>query len=143
MRGKADLGQLLSFAAVRWRRRLREDVAARGFPFFSEARSEVLAHLPVEGLPQAALAPRMGMSKQAVQQFIDQLVADGVVLRETDPDDKRLKIIRLTELGSRARAEAERMRQSLDTDLRAALGDKSYRRLRKALRKMLEQPQNG
>ena len=137
MSEKADLGQLLGLAAVQWRRRLREDVAARGFPFFAEARSEVLAHVPAEGLPQAALAPRMGMSKQAVQQFIDQLVADGVVTREANPIDKRLKTIRLTELGLRARQEADRIRQSIDTDLRVAIGDKGYRRLRKTLRKMV------
>lgn len=137
MSEKADLGQLLGLAAVQWRRRLREDVAARGFPFFAEARSEVLAHVPAEGLPQAALAPRMGMSKQAVQQFIDQLVADGVVTREANPIDKRLKTIRLTELGLRARQEADRIRQSIDTDIRVTIGDKGYRRLRKTLRKMV------
>ena len=137
MSEKADLGQLLALAAVQWRRRLREDVAARGFPFFAEARSEVLAHVPAEGLPQAALAPRMGMSKQAVQQFIDQLVADGVVTREANPIDKRLKTIRLTELGLRARQEADRIRQSIDTDIRVAIGDKGYRRLCKTLRKMV------
>ncbi|HEY0854702.1 MAG TPA: MarR family transcriptional regulator [Devosia sp.] len=137
MSEKADLGQLLGLAAVQWHRRLREDVAARGFPFFAEARSEVLAHVPAEGLPQAALAPRMGMSKQAVQQFIDQLVADGVVTREANPIDKRLKTIRLTELGLRARQEADRIRQSIDTDIRVAIGDKGYRRLRKTLRKMV------
>lgn len=137
MSEKADLGQLLALAAVQWRRRLREDVAARGFPFFAEARSEVLAHVPAEGLPQAALAPRMGMSKQAVQQFIDQLVADGVVTREANPIDKRLKTIRLTELGLRARQEADRIRQSIDADIRVAIGDKGYRRLRKTLRKMV------
>lgn len=137
MSEKADLGQLLGLAAVQWRRRLREDVAARGFPFFAEARSEVLAHVPAEGLPQAALAPRMGMSKQAVQQFIDQLVADGVVTREANPIDKRLKTIRLTELGLRARQEADRIRQSIDADIRVAIGDKGYRRLRKTLRKMV------
>ena len=137
MSEKADLGQLLGLAAVQWRRRLREDVAARGFPFFAEARSEVLAQVPAEGLPQAALAPRMGMSKQAVQQFIDQLVADGVVTREANPIDKRLKTIRLTELGLRARQEADRIRQSIDADIRVAIGDKGYRRLRKTLRKMV------
>ena len=123
MSEKADLGQLLGMAAMQWRRRLREDVAARGFPFFAEARSEVLAHVPAEGLPQAALAPRMGMSKQAVQQFLDQLVADGVVTRETDPEDKRFKTVRLTALGLRAREEAERTRRALDADIRLAVGD--------------------
>jgi DNA-binding MarR family transcriptional regulator len=112
-------------------------VAARGFPFFAEARSEVLAHVPPEGLAQAALSARMGMSKQAVQQFLDQLVADGVVTRETDPEDKRLKTVRLTELGLRAREEAERTRRALDADIRLAVGDKGYKRLRRALRKLV------
>jgi DNA-binding MarR family transcriptional regulator len=137
MAEKADLGQLLGLAATQWRRQLRDGVAARGFPFFAEARSEVLAHVPPEGLAQAALSVRMGMSKQAVQQFLDQLAADGVVTRETDPADKRLKTVRLTELGLRAREEAERTRRALDADIRLAVGDKGYKRLRKALRKLV------
>jgi DNA-binding MarR family transcriptional regulator len=137
MSQKADLGQLLGQAATLWLRRLRQDVAARGFPFFAEARAEVLAHVPAEGLPQAALSTRMGITKQAVQQHIDQLVADGAVSRETDPHDRRLKIVRLTDLGLAARAEADRTRRSIETDIRLAVGDKGYKRLRKALRKMV------
>ena len=138
MSEKADLGQLLGVAATQWRRRLRDGVAARGFPFFAEARAEVITHVPPKGLPQAALGPLMGMSKQAVQQFLDQLVADGVVTREPDPEDKRLKTVRLTALGLRAREEAERTRRALDADIRLAVGDKGYKRLRKALRKLVE-----
>ena len=137
MAEKADLGQLLGLVATQWRRQLRDGVAAQGFPFFAEARAEVLAHVPPEGLAQAALSARMGMSKQAVQQFLDQLVADGVVTRETDPGDKRLKTVRLTELGLRAREEAERTRRALDADIRLAVGDKGYKRLRRALRKLV------
>jgi len=136
MAEKADLGQLLGLAATRWRSQLRDGVAARGYPFFAEARSEVLVHVPPEGVAQAALSARMGMSKQAVQQFLDQLVADGAVTRESDPADKRLKTVRLTELGLRARDEADRTRRSLDADIRLAVGDKGYKRLRKALRKL-------
>lgn len=134
MSEKRDLGQLLGAAATQWRRRQREDVAARGFPFFAEARSELLVHIQPEGVAQASLSGRLGISKQAVQQFIDQLVADGAVTREPDPKDKRLKTIRLTELGQRARDEAERVRRSIDADIRIAVGDKGYKRLRKALR---------
>lgn len=138
MSEKADIGQLLGQAATHWRYRLRHDVAARGFPFFAEARAEVLTHVPAEGMPQAALSTRMGITKQAVQQHIDQLVADGAVSRAPDPNDKRLKIVRLTELGLRAREEAERTRRAIEADIRLAVGEKGYKRLRKTLRKLAE-----
>lgn len=138
MAQKSDLGDLLGRAAQQWRRRLRDDVAARGYPFYAEARSELLAHVPAEGVAQAALSARMGITKQAVQQFIDQLVADGAVSREPHPTDRRLKTIRLTELGSRAREQAERTRRAIETDMRLTIGDKGLKRLRKALNKLLK-----
>lgn len=137
MAEKPDIGQLLGLAASQWRTRLREDVAARGYPFYTEARSEVLAHIPPEGLGQAQLSGRMGITKQAVQQLVDQLVADGAVTREADPRDKRLKTIRLTPLGLGAREQAERTRRSIEADIRVAVGDKGFKRLRKTLRKLV------
>ena len=137
MSQKPDLGDLLGRAAQQWRRRLREDVAARGYAFYGEARAEVLAHVPSDGVAQAALSARMGITKQAVQQLVDQLVADGAVSREVHPTDKRLKTIRLTDLGARARDQAERTRRAIEADMRLTVGDKGFKRLRKALRKLV------
>lgn len=41
----------------------------------------------------------MGISTAASSQLIDRMVSDGLILRTEDPDDRRVKQIRLTEKG--------------------------------------------
>lgn len=131
------LGLQLSRAALDWRSRMRGEMASRGYPWHQEARGEVLAHLGEAGLSQTELTARMGFSKQAVQQLIDQLAADGVVERRPDPADKRARRIELTELGLRDLGERQKVRRSIEADYRLKLGDKRYKRLEKALKKLL------
>jgi DNA-binding MarR family transcriptional regulator len=56
------------------------------------------------GLRLTALAEMAGMTKQSVGEIVDDLEARGYVKRIPDPDDKRAKIICLTERGERAQA---------------------------------------
>src|SRR3954465_15320697 len=76
----------------------RTEMARRGFAWHLTASGEVLQHLGAEGLSQTALVLSMGISKQAVQQLLDHLEANGVVRRETDPADKRARRVVLTDL---------------------------------------------
>jgi len=50
------------------------------------------------------VAELAGMTKQSVGEIVDDLVARGYVKRIPDPDDKRAKIICLTDRGARAQA---------------------------------------
>lgn len=131
-----DMGLMLARAAMTWRSRMRREMTERGFPWHAEARGDVLPHLGPDGASQASLATRMGFSKQAVQQLIDQLVDDGVVQRLADPADKRARRIVLTELGLRDLDERGRVRRAIEADYRLKLGDKRYKRLEKTLRKL-------
>jgi DNA-binding MarR family transcriptional regulator len=56
------------------------------------------------GLRLTILAEMAGMTKQSVGEIVDDLEARGYVKRVPDPDDKRAKIICLTERGERAQA---------------------------------------
>jgi DNA-binding MarR family transcriptional regulator len=56
------------------------------------------------GLRLTVLAEMAGMTKQSVGEIVDDLVARGYVKRIPDPEDKRAKIICLTERGERAQA---------------------------------------
>jgi len=56
------------------------------------------------GLRLTVLAEMAGMTKQSVGEIVDDLEARGYVKRIPDPDDKRAKIICLTERGERAQA---------------------------------------
>src|SRR3954452_16330886 len=54
------------------------------------------------GMRLTVLAEMAGMTKQSVGEIVDDLEARGYVKRVPDPDDKRAKIICLTDRGERA-----------------------------------------
>lgn len=126
----------LADAAAAARRTFRNDMAARGFPWHLNASGEVVAHVPPHGLSQAALVASMGLSKQAVQQLLDQLEAAGVVRREVDPADHRARRVVLTEIGLEDRAAQKQALQSLEETVRDRLGKKLFGKFEKALRRL-------
>lgn len=132
------IGIALHRAAADWRATFRAEMAVRGFPWHMAASGEVLAHLGPSGIAQTELTARMGLSKQAVQQLLDQLETDGVVRRESDPADKRAKRVVLTELGLADFAERNRVKQQIEERYRDKLGKKLFGKLEKALRKLAE-----
>lgn len=128
----ASLGHRLVRAA-----RLFNEVALAEFrrdPRFSFARPShltVMPHLDLDGTRLGELARRMGVSKQAAGQLVDELERRGIVERRPDPDDGRAKRVSFTDLGRDAllsglgalsRAEAE-LTQEMDPTAVAALSD--------------------
>jgi DNA-binding MarR family transcriptional regulator len=92
--------------------------------------------LSLSGISQSLLAERMGLTKQAVQQSLDQLEKLALIRREPDPVDKRAKYVVLTEAGLFAletRRDAEKEAEKL---LKDALGKKAVKELSKGLRKL-------
>lgn len=132
------IGLALWRAAQDWRGRMRAELAARGYPWHQGAAGEVLAHLGPSGISQALLTERMGLSKQAVQQLIDQLEAQGVVDRIPDPDDGRAKRIVLTELGLRDFAERNKVKRLIENQYRDRLGPEAFAALEAALARLAD-----
>ena len=80
--------------------------ATAGHPWFSETRAGLMGHIPRGGIRQSALIERVATTKQAVQQILDGLEAEGIVERIADPADGRGKYVRYT--GARAAGAARR-----------------------------------
>jgi DNA-binding MarR family transcriptional regulator len=85
--------------ARQWKIEFDAQMLTRGYPWVAEARGGVIGHLRPGGRPQSELAALLGVSKQAVQQFVDELVEEGAVERVVDPSDARGRIVRLTARG--------------------------------------------
>jgi len=62
----------------------------------------VFRFLREEGMRPTRLAALAGMTKQSIGEITDDLLARGYVERIADPEDRRAKLIRLTEQGKRA-----------------------------------------
>ena len=67
-----------------------------GTPRIRPAHTSVFPHLDHAGTRLTDLAARMGISKQAVGQLVDELEQMGVVERIADPSDGRAKLIRFS-----------------------------------------------
>lgn len=133
-----DLGKLLQQADESWQARLRRGLAEQVPTAALGAGAAVLARLdPAAGMSQTALTAQMGLSKQAVQQLLDQLEAQGLVRREPDPADKRAKRIILTAPGAEAALRRAAASATLEGQLRETLGRKRFKALRKALRDLV------
>ncbi len=92
--------------------------------FFSEFRSEleqsefgdirpthgcVFRHVQGEGLRLTDIAERAKLTKQSVGEIVDDLVERGYAQRIPDPEDRRAKLICLTEKGEAAQLHGRRL----------------------------------
>jgi DNA-binding MarR family transcriptional regulator len=120
-----------------WKAEFDAAMAARGHHWFAEARSNLLPHLDRDGTAQSVLQSRMGLTKQAVQQFVDELVADGILQRRTNPDDRRGKMLSFTRKGQRVLADANIVKVEIQSRYCAQLGEARFAAFMAAL-KVLE-----
>ena len=126
----------VSHLAAAWRQHYRDEMARRGFPWHLTAVGDLLDHLPATGISQATLTAATGLTKQAVQQSLDQLEQHGVIRREPDPADKRARRIVVTELGLRNLSERRAVLEAIEERARDALGKKPFKALKKTLRSL-------
>ncbi len=66
------------------------------------AHTTLLPHVDLEGTRLTDLASRLGVTKQAAGQLVDELVEMGMLERVPDPADARAKLVRFTKRGRAA-----------------------------------------
>jgi DNA-binding MarR family transcriptional regulator len=97
------------------------------------AHTALFPHLDFEGIRLTDLAARVGVTKQAVGQLVDDLVALGMVQRIEDPTDKRAKRIRFSRRGYAALMHGLGILGDLEKALRSAVGVRRMRDLHETL----------
>jgi DNA-binding MarR family transcriptional regulator len=133
-RGLLPIGQLARDLLARFEAEL---IAAAPFTAagigLRSVHNHVLRHLDLDGTRASVIAERAGLTRQAITQIVDELVAAGVVTREPDPQDGRAKRIVYTDAG-RAQFDASRARiAAIEDGWRAQLGDERWADLRAGL----------
>jgi len=109
-----------------WKAEYEAAMTELGHGFIAEARGAVIGHLRLSGAPQSRVAAELGISKQAVQQLVDELEAEGIVERVPNPEDARGKLVRLTGRGAAALRDSNRIKQQIEDRYRAVLGDAGF-----------------
>ncbi|MEX3011945.1 MarR family winged helix-turn-helix transcriptional regulator [Hoeflea sp. TYP-13] len=125
-------------ARDRWKTRFVDAMQQRGHGWFTEARANLLGLMPRKGMRQADLVARSGLSKQAIQQFVDALVSEGILQRKRDPDDARGKIVGLTEKGMQAMHDADEVKRTVEEEIAARFSPEEYAVFSRVLRQIAE-----
>lgn len=104
----------------------------------TSARWQVLGAIALSPvpLPVAHIANNMGLTRQAVQRSVDEMLSDGLVRLDPNPHHKRAMLVTMTERGTGAlRAASERQERWADV-LAAGLSPKDIEAADRLLREL-------
>jgi DNA-binding MarR family transcriptional regulator len=134
--GSRNLGTLLRDPWLELNARLNAAVAERGFDDVRPALSAVFQHLRDEGSRITEIAERAQLTKQTVVYLVNELERLGYVERAADEGDGRAKLVRPTEKGHAAVAEARRVAAEIEAEWSRLLGAERMGQLRALLEEL-------
>lgn len=108
--------------ARRYRAMLDERLRPMGYGTARMEALSMIARAP-EPSAQVAIARRIGIEGPTLTRMLDALEADGLVLRRQDPNDRRTKLIELTDAGRAALAEITQVAHAFRADVLTDLAD--------------------
>lgn len=112
----------------------RVAASAPAGPRVRPAHTALFPHLGFEGIRLTDLAAKVGVTKQAVGQLVDDLAALGMVERVSNPDDSRAKRIRFSRRGHAALMHGLGVLRAIQDGLAAAVGARRMRELHETLK---------
>ncbi|HEX9102281.1 MAG TPA: MarR family transcriptional regulator [Polyangia bacterium] len=127
---------MLFRAARLWNEEAMARVQRRA-PAARLAHTTLLPHIDLDGTRQTEIARRAGISKQAVGQLVDDLVALGMLARVPDPLDGRAQLVRFTDEGIAQLLVGLDVLDEIEIDLGGDVGAGALDRLRQGLAKLL------
>ena len=139
------VGALLRRPAVMVRHEVMKDLRSAGFDDVLPAHLGVFQHPGPDGQRPGVLAMRTRASKQAMNHLLHQLETSGYIVREAHPDDRRTRVVRLTERGWAAQSVIQQTMARLEREWYQALGEDMYGGLARALERLQDvlEKQNG
>jgi DNA-binding MarR family transcriptional regulator len=130
---EATLQVLFKVARLLDERALARIAEREGAPRLRRSHTSLLPHIDLEGTRVTELADRVGVTKQAVSQLVDELESWGVLARVADPDDARARRVVFTDLGKRGLIEGLSVLEDLEAELASAIGKTPMKDLRRVL----------
>ena len=127
------VGALLRRPAVLVRHEVMASLHDAGFDDVLPAHLCVFQHPGPDGMRPGILAARTSASKQAMNHLLHQLEEGGYITRESHPDDRRTRVVRLTDRGWAAIGVIRETMTRLERHWAEALGPELYAGLAHAL----------
>lgn len=143
LRDAATLQLLFKAARLANERALARAASDPAAPPVRPAHTALFPHLDFEGIRLTDLASRVGVTKQAVGQLVDDLVQIGMVERVNDPTDKRARRVRFSRRGHGALMHGLGILCDLQDALGEAVGRRRMRELHETLRRLIDAMERG
>jgi DNA-binding MarR family transcriptional regulator len=97
------------------------------------SHTSLFPHIDLAGTRVTDLAERLGVTKQAASQLVDDLEGLGVLARLPDPDDARARRVVFTELGRAGLLEGLSVLRAIERELSDKVGERKMEQLHSAL----------
>ncbi len=112
---------------------LQNLLSAKGWPSITRAQSLVFVNIGEGVTRPSEIATRIGVTRQAIHQTLNELIELGYLELEPDPTDKRAKVIRYTEKGGRLGLDALAALKVVEEELAKRIGKAAMDAMRQAL----------
>jgi DNA-binding MarR family transcriptional regulator len=99
----ASLGLLLRLAHQQWTQAVDAALDAAGFGDIRPPHANVFTFVPRDGIQVSELTKLARVRKQTMAQAVEELEALGYVERRPDPNDRRARLVFLTDRGKKVR----------------------------------------
>lgn len=134
---EADPALMLQALARRMATRTVDDVAAAVGAPVRESDGYVFQHLLPGPLTIGELARRLGITQQGASKAVSDMERRGLVIRDADPDDRRVRQVSLTSTALDAVVAARRTRADIAELVEETLGPRRAASFRRALVELL------
>ena len=131
------LGLLLRLLNQHWGNHVHEALQKAGFDGLGAANANVIPFVPEEGIQVSELAKLANVRKQSMAQSVEQLEKLGYLERRPDPNDRRARLVFLTERGKQVRPVALKAGREVERQWAKATSPKEIEELRESLQTLL------
>lgn len=101
------------------------------------SHTTLFPHIDLEGTRPSVLATKLGISKQAVGQMVEELSQMGMLERVPDPSDARAYLVRFSEQGRKGLFAGLALLREIEADLASQVGAADIEHMHRTLVRLL------
>ena len=143
LKSQSTLQLLFKAARLLDEEAVRRVSSREGAPQLRRSHTALLPHIALAGTRISELADRLGVSKQAVSELVDDLEAAGVVKRSPDPADARAKRVTFTPRGLDGLLRGLEVLRDFERELSHTVGATNLKQLQITLLRILKHLEAG
>jgi DNA-binding MarR family transcriptional regulator len=133
------LGLLLRLLNQHWGDDVHAALQAAGLDGIRAPHANVFPFVPDAGIQVSELARLASMRKQSMAEAVEQLERAGYVERRPDPDDRRARLVLLTDRGRQVRAVAVAAGRAVEAQWTGLTSPEEIAAFRATLQRLLAQ----